>query len=165
MSKNNRIHAINSIAERVPDAPSASLPADTSMATYGEDVFGEKEIRAFLPKATAAKLLATVNEGKPLDPSIADDVAHAMKDWALAKGATHFTHWFQPLTGGRLQLPVGRSPLHLRGARLHGVGPHEPRVHQAPRERRDALHPHRVLLVPRRGARLEDASPPLRTGA
>ena len=101
MSKNNRIHAINSIAERVPDAPSASLPADTSMATYGEDVFGEKEIRAFLPKATAAKLLATVNEGKPLDPSIADDVAHAMKDWALAKGATHFTHWFQPLTGGR----------------------------------------------------------------
>ena len=100
MSKNNRIHAINSIAERVPDAPSASLPADTSMATYGEDVFGEKEIRAFLPKATAAKLLATVNEGKPLDPSIADDVAHAMKDWALAKGATHFTHWFQPLTGG-----------------------------------------------------------------
>ena len=77
MSKNNRIHAINSIAERVPDAPSASLPADTSMATYGEDVFGEKEIRAFLPKATAAKLLATVNEGKPLDPSIADDVAHA----------------------------------------------------------------------------------------
>ena len=41
MSKNNRIHAINSIAERVPDAPSASLPADTSMATYGEDVFGE----------------------------------------------------------------------------------------------------------------------------
>ena len=100
MSKNNRIHAINSIAERLPDAPSASLPADTSMATYGEDVFGEKEIRAFLPKATAAKLLATVNEGKPLDPSIADDVAHAMKDWALAKGATHFTHWFQPLTGG-----------------------------------------------------------------
>ena len=47
MSKNNRIHAINSIAERLPDAPSASLPADTSMATYGEDVFGEKEIRAF----------------------------------------------------------------------------------------------------------------------
>ena len=45
MSKNNRIHAINSIAERVPDAPSASLPADMSMATYGEDVFGEKEMR------------------------------------------------------------------------------------------------------------------------
>ena len=100
MSKNNRIHVLNAIAERSPEAPPASLPADTSLATYGEDVFGEKEMRAFLPKSAAAKLLATVNEGKPLDPSIAADVAHAMKEWALSKGATHFTHWFQPLTGG-----------------------------------------------------------------
>lgn len=100
MNPNNRIHAIDAIAANVPAAPVASLPPDTSLETYGEDVFGEKEIRAYLPKATAAKLLATVNDGKPLDPSIADDVAHAMKDWALSKGATHFTHWFQPLTGG-----------------------------------------------------------------
>ena len=100
MSKNNRIHVLNAIAERSPDAPPATLPADTSLATYGEDVFGEKEMRAFLPKSAAAKLLATVNDGKPLDPSIAADVAHAMKEWALSKGATHFTHWFQPLTGG-----------------------------------------------------------------
>ena len=100
MNPNNRIHAIDAIAANVPAAPMASLPPDTSLETYGEDVFGEKEIRAYLPKATAAKLLATVNDGKPLDPSIADDVAHAMKDWALSKGATHFTHWFQPLTGG-----------------------------------------------------------------
>jgi len=100
MSKNNRTHVLNSIAERSPDAPPDFLPADTSLATYGEDVFGEKEMRAFLPKSAAAKLLATVNDGKPLDPSIAADVAHAMKEWALSKGATHFTHWFQPLTGG-----------------------------------------------------------------
>ena len=100
MNPNNRIHAIDAIAANVPAAPVASLPPDTSLETYGEDVFGEKEIRAYLPKATAAKLLATINDGKPLDPSIADDVAHAMKDWALSKGATHFTHWFQPLTGG-----------------------------------------------------------------
>ena len=100
MSKNNRIHVLNAIAERSPDAPPATLPADTSLATYGEDVFGEKEMRAFLPKSAATKLLATVNDGKPLDPSIAADVAHAMKEWALSKGATHFTHWFQPLTGG-----------------------------------------------------------------
>ena len=91
MNPNNRIHAIDAIAANVPAAPVASLPPDTSLETYGEDVFGEKEIRAYLPKATAAKLLATVNDGKPLDPSIADDVAHAMKDWALSKGATHFT--------------------------------------------------------------------------
>ncbi len=73
---------------------------DTSLSTYGEDVFSEKEIRSYLPKTVAAKLLATMREGKPLDPSIADAVAHGMKEWALAKGATHFTHWFQPLTGG-----------------------------------------------------------------
>ena len=100
MNPNNRIHAIDAIAANVPAAPVASLPPDTSLETYGEDVFGEKEIRAYLPKATAAKLLATINDGKPLDPSIADDGAPAMKDWALSTGATHFTHWFQPLTGG-----------------------------------------------------------------
>ena len=92
MNLNNRIHAINSIAANIPEAPLASLPADTSIETYGDDVFGEKQIRQYLPKATAAKLLATVNDGKPLDPSIADNVARAMKEWALAKGATHFTH-------------------------------------------------------------------------
>ena len=128
MSKNNRIHAINSIAERLPDAPSASLPADASMASYGEDVFGEKEIRAFMPKSAAAKLLATVNDGKPLDPSIAAAVAHAMKEWALSKGATHFTHWFQPLTGGTAEKhdsfiePVGpaRAILAFSGKNLIG---------------------------------------------
>ena len=73
---------------------------DTSLKTYGEDVFSEKAIRANLPKAIAAKLLATMRKGEPLDPTIADAVAEGMKNWALKKGATHFTHWFQPLTGG-----------------------------------------------------------------
>ncbi len=73
---------------------------DMKIKDYGEDVFSEKAIRAFLPKPVAAKLLATMREGKPLDPSIADAVANGMKDWAIGKGATHFTHWFQPLTGG-----------------------------------------------------------------
>ncbi|MBQ3809114.1 MAG: glutamine synthetase III [Kiritimatiellae bacterium] len=74
--------------------------SDTIMKGYGEDVFSEKAIREFLPKTVAAKLLATMRDGKPLDPSIADAVAAGMKDWAVGKGATHFTHWFQPLTGG-----------------------------------------------------------------
>ena len=73
---------------------------DTSLKTYGEDVFSEKAIRKYLPKGVAAKLLATMRQLKPLDASIADAVASGMKDWALEKGATHFTHWFQPLTGG-----------------------------------------------------------------
>ena len=65
MSTNNRTHAINAIAEYIPATPSATAAPDTSMETYGTDVFGEKEIRAFLPKTTARKLLATINEGKP----------------------------------------------------------------------------------------------------
>ena len=73
---------------------------DTSLKTYGEDVFSEKAMRRHLPKAVADKLMATMREGKPLDPSIADAVAQGMKEWALKNGATHFTHWFQPLTGG-----------------------------------------------------------------
>ena len=73
---------------------------DTSLKTYGEDVFSEKAIRAHLSKTVAAKLIATMRKGEPLDPTIADAVAEGMKNWALKKGATHFTHWFQPLTGG-----------------------------------------------------------------
>ncbi len=73
---------------------------DTSLKTYGEDVFSEREMRAHLPKDVAAKLIATMRESRSLDPSIADAVAHGMKEWALSRGATHFTHWFQPMTGG-----------------------------------------------------------------
>jgi len=73
---------------------------DITVENYGADVFSEKAIRRYLDKGVAAKLLATMREGKPLDPSIADAVARGMRDWALEKGANHFTHWFQPLTGG-----------------------------------------------------------------
>ncbi len=73
---------------------------DTSLKDYGADVFSEKAIRQHLPKTVADKLIATMREGKPLDPSIADAVAKGMKEWALQNGATHFTHWFQPMTGG-----------------------------------------------------------------
>ena len=70
------------------------------MKSYGEDVFSERAIRKSLPKAVAEKLLATMRDSKPLDPTIADAVAEGMKNWAIERGATHFTHWFQPLTGG-----------------------------------------------------------------
>ena len=82
------------------DSQGTRKMSETKLKGYGEDVFSEDAIRAFLPKSVAAKLLATMRDGKPLDPSIADDVASGMKDWAIKKGATHFTHWFQPLTGG-----------------------------------------------------------------
>lgn len=66
---------------------------------FGKNVFNETVMRERLPKSVFKKLKKTIEDGAELDPSIADVVAHAMKDWAIERGATHFTHWFQPLTG------------------------------------------------------------------
>lgn len=67
---------------------------------YGENIFSLKNMRKYLSPKTFDSLVATIREGRSLDAKIADEVAGAMKDWAVSKGATHFTHWFQPLTGG-----------------------------------------------------------------
>lgn len=66
---------------------------------FGKDVFNDAVMKDRLPKSVYKKLKKTIEDGAELDPSIADVVAHAMKDWAIEHGATHFTHWFQPLTG------------------------------------------------------------------
>ena len=66
---------------------------------FGVDVFNEETMKQRLPKNVFKTLKKTIAEGKELDSSIADVVASAMKDWAIEKGATHYTHWFQPMTG------------------------------------------------------------------
>lgn len=66
---------------------------------YGSMVFNEHTMQERLPSATYKSLLKTMQEGQPLDPDVANVVAHAMKEWAIEKGATHYTHWFQPLSG------------------------------------------------------------------
>ena len=66
---------------------------------FGSMVFGETVMKERLPKDVYKSLKKTIKEGTPLDQHIANVVANAMKDWALSKGATHFTHWFQPMTG------------------------------------------------------------------
>ena len=66
---------------------------------FGSLVFDKRVMKAVLPADIYHKLKRTINEGVPLDPSVADAVASAMKEWAVEHGATHFTHWFQPLTG------------------------------------------------------------------
>ena len=66
---------------------------------YGSNVFNEATMRERLPKATYKLLKKTIDDGLALDVSVAEVVASAMKDWAIEKGATHFTHWFQPMTG------------------------------------------------------------------
>ena len=63
---------------------------------FGENVFGEKVQKERLPKEVYKALRDTIESGKRLDTSIASAVAAAMKDWAVSKGATHYTHWFQP---------------------------------------------------------------------
>ena len=69
------------------------------VSDFGADVFGAEAIKTYLSKDTAKKLQATIQDGKPLDPSIAGEVAHAIKKWAMDRGATHYTHWFLPMTG------------------------------------------------------------------
>ncbi len=66
---------------------------------FGRDVFSERLMRERLPKEVFRSVLRTIRLGEPLDPAIADTVANAMKDWAIENGATHYTHWFQPMTG------------------------------------------------------------------
>ncbi len=66
---------------------------------FGCDVFDSRVMRSVLPADVFKRLNQTINEGRQLDSSIANEVASAMKNWAVSKGATHYTHWFQPLTG------------------------------------------------------------------
>lgn len=66
---------------------------------FGSDVFNDATMKERLPKKTYQALKKTIENGEDLDPSVAEVVANAMKDWAIERGATHYTHWFQPMTG------------------------------------------------------------------
>ena len=78
---------------------SSVVASDEPANVFGANVFGQTEQRQRLPKHVFRALQRTIERSEPLDPVIADAVAAAMKDWALERGATHYTHWFQPLTG------------------------------------------------------------------
>jgi glutamine synthetase len=97
MGSTLREKAISSIAARAATVAKTREAAITDI--YGEDVFNLKTMRNYLPKAVYKKLVETIDKGVTIDASIADAVANAMKRWAISKGATHYTHWFQPLTG------------------------------------------------------------------
>ena len=66
---------------------------------FGSMVFNEKEMKKRLSKESYTSLKRTMVQGSPLEEGVANEVASAMKDWAIEKGATHYSHWFQPLTG------------------------------------------------------------------
>ena len=74
-------------------------PAERVDSIFGSDTFSRSVMRQRLPKEVYRSLLRTIDRGEPLDPAVADVVAASMKDWAIENGASHYTHWFQPLTG------------------------------------------------------------------
>ena len=124
---------------------------------YGSLVFNDSEMKARLPKDVYKALTKTINSGSHLELDIANSVAVAMKEWALEHGATHFTHWFQPMTGitaethgaGRRQPPVRRLTRHLRSPRIDRMGSYLFRIHQGTY----TLYPNCLLFLQRRGTR------------
>jgi glutamine synthetase len=99
MSHGARQSAIESILQFKLNGGKIDYVKNHIAAIFGEHVFNERERRQRLPRSVFHKLQQTVLAGAELDPDIADAVAVAMKDWAVEHGATHFTHWFQPMTG------------------------------------------------------------------
>jgi len=91
-----RLAAYRDVLNRTPKA----VDLDSKLSElYGTLVFHSEVMREYLPSETYKSINEAVNAGARLDRKVADQVATAMKDWALSKGATHYTHWFQPLTG------------------------------------------------------------------
>jgi len=97
MSSSQRRKALSNIAAMKQD--DKSTEKISILDIYGKDVFSLKTMKDFLAKPVYKSLLATIKKGETLNAEIADEVANAMKRWAINKGASHYTHWFQPLTG------------------------------------------------------------------
>ncbi|MDA9335024.1 glutamine synthetase III [Flavobacteriaceae bacterium] len=91
-----RFHALKQSLDRTPT--SVAKEAKRS-EIFGANVFGFKTMQQFLTKEAFKSLMKAINKGDKISRSIADQIASSMKDWAMAKGVTHYTHWFQPLTG------------------------------------------------------------------
>ena len=139
---------------------------------FGSMVFNDCVMQEKLPKQAYKQVQRSIKLGERLDSDTAEIVANAMKDWAIEKGATHFTHWFQPMTGitaekhdsfispdgnGRIIMEFSGKELiqgepdassFPTGGRLHRMGPDLVCVHKG----RRAVHTDGVLLIRRRGA-------------
>jgi len=88
---------MHDVLERVPKLP--TRPENKISAYYGENVFNKFVMRSYLPDEAYKGILKAMEDGTPVDRKVADQTATAMKEWAISRGATHYTHWFQPLTG------------------------------------------------------------------
>jgi glutamine synthetase len=92
-----RFQAIEDVLHRTPK--NKDLPSAKISDFFAENVFNKKRMQEYLSDEAYNSIMETMERGVPIDRRIADQVAASMKDWAISKGATHYTHWFQPMTG------------------------------------------------------------------
>jgi len=90
----------NALKETLNRKPIKVKESKKRSSLFGENVFNEDTMRQYLTKDAFKGVMSAIDDGTKIDRKIADQVSSAMKDWALSKGTTHYTHWFQPLTGG-----------------------------------------------------------------
>jgi glutamine synthetase len=94
---NIRFDALRAIQSRV--IPEVKLPAQKISEYFGVNVFDKKKMKEYLSTDAFQSIISSIEKGEPIPRDMAEQVASAMKSWAIGKGATHYTHWFQPLTG------------------------------------------------------------------
>ncbi len=92
-----RFQALNAVLSRT--IPEVKTPSSKLSEYFGSNVFDQKKMKDNLSKEAFSSIAHSINSGTPIDRAISEQVASAMKSWAISKGATHYTHWFQPLTG------------------------------------------------------------------
>lgn len=92
-----RFKALEDVLERQPKP--VDFPSEKASNYYATNVFTQETMREYLPKEAYQSVMASIDKGTRLDREMANQVASSMKDWAITKGASHYTHWFQPLTG------------------------------------------------------------------
>lgn len=92
-----RFQALQTVLTRT--IPEVKQPSSKISDFYGSNVFDKKKMQDYLPKETFKAVLASIESGSPISREIAEQISSAMKAWAMSKGVTHYTHWFQPLTG------------------------------------------------------------------
>ncbi len=100
---NARYAAISAVTSYRPMEKPLNFMETPAKELFGANVFSTSVMKERLPKAVFKSLQRTIRRGEQLDPSVADSVATAMKDWAIEKGATHYAHVFYPLTGSTAQ--------------------------------------------------------------
>ncbi|MDX1741452.1 MAG: glutamine synthetase III, partial [Rhodothermales bacterium] len=98
MSKHTTDYNVIAATKYVANGTKNAMTMDIERI-FGENTFGLEEMKSRLPESIYESILATIEKGEPIDATIADTVAIAMKEWAVERGVSHYTHWFQPLTG------------------------------------------------------------------